>query len=304
MIKSKKKLILLLLIMMVFTSGCTKQLKDKDSKIVKNEVTGQAVTENILCQPEDEKILQIYKDNNVDVSKLPTCKNFGITSGGYEGLWESLFVKPLAWLILNIGFLVGSMGLGLIVTATLIRLAVFPLTQKTAKQSQLLNEAKPEIDKIEKKYKDKKDNDSMMKKSQEISMIYKKYNINPIAGCLMAFIQLPVFIAFLEAINRVPAIFEENFLFFQLGTTPMVGLSNGNYVYLILILLVGVSTFFSLRNNAMSAQSNDSMQMMNKVMFFMILIMSIFMTSALNIYWITTNLFMIGQNMLIKKKKE
>ena len=84
----------------------------------------------------------------------------------------------------------------------------------------------------------------------------------------------------------------------------MTGIGAGNYAYIILTILVGVSTFYSLRNNAMSTQSGESMQMMNKVMFFMILIMSVFMTSALNIYWIVTNLFQIGQNTYIKKKKE
>ena len=70
-------------------------------------------------------------------------------------------------------------------------------------------------------------------------------------------------IAFLEAINRAPAIFEDTFLLFQLGTTPMTGIGAGNYAYIILTILVGVSTFYSLRNNAMSTQSGESMQMMN-----------------------------------------
>lgn len=301
--KSKNKLIVVLLLMMVITSGCTKQLKGSNGKIVNNPTTGQALTKNVVCRPKDESILKIYEENKVAVNKLPDCKEFSVTSGGYEGLWDSLFVKPLAWIVLKLGYLTTNMGLGLIIAAILIRLAVFPLSQKAAKQTKAINEAKPELDKIEAKYKDKKDNDSMMKKSQEMAMVYKKHNINPISGCLTAFIQLPFFFAFLEAINRVPAIFEDKFIIFQLGTTPLMGLGSGNYFYLLLTLLVGVSTYYSLTNNAMAAQSNDSMKMMNKIMFFTILIMSVFMTSALNIYWIVTNLFMIGQNKLIQIKK-
>ena len=78
----------------------------------------------------------------------------------------------------------------------------------------------------------------MMKKSNEMAMIYRKYNINPIAGCLFALIQIPLFIGFLEAINRVPAIFEGTFAGFQLGTTPMTGYSNGNFIYLILMVFL------------------------------------------------------------------
>ena len=200
--KSKNKLVLLLLIMMIFTAGCTKQLKGKDDKIVKNPTTGQAVTENVLCKPIDEESIKIYKDNNVDLSKVPDCKKLNPNPfNNYGGIWESIFVKPLAWLILNAGFLVKSMGVGLIIASILIRLVVFPISQKAAKQTEALNKAKPDLDKIEKKYKDKdkNDRDAMMKKSQEMAMVYKKYNINPLSGCLMAFIQLPLFIAFLSA---------------------------------------------------------------------------------------------------------
>ena len=87
-------------------------------------------------------------------------------------------------------------------------------------QSEYMKKANPEIARIEKKYanKDQNDKEVMMQKSQEMMMVYKKYNVNPISGCLLSFLQLPLFIAFLEAINRVPAIFEEKFLFFHLGT--------------------------------------------------------------------------------------
>ena len=145
-----------------------------------------------------------------------------------------------------------------------------------------------------------------MRKSQEMTMIYKKYNINPISGCLYGFIQLPLFIAFLEAINRVPALFEDNFLGLQLGTTPSVGLlTNGNWIYIILILLVGLTTYFSFSLNKTTAQSeNDPMKNMTTVMTVMIIVMGFFMPTALCIYWITTNLFTVIQNLIVKRSKE
>ena len=301
--KNKNKLIILLLLVMFVTVGCTTQLKDKDGKTVKNPTTGQELTENILCRPTDEETIDIYINNGVNLEELPTCKDFNVTSGGYDGLWTSLFVKPLAWLILTIGEFVKSNGLALIIASLLIRLVAYPITKKTAMQSELMKKAKPELDRLEKKYENKTDNDSMMRKSQEMMMIYKKYNINPVSGCLFAFIQLPLFIAFFEAINRVPAIFEENFVGFQLGTTPLTGISNGSYIYIILTVIVGLSTFFSLKFNSASNPDNQQVKTMNKVMFFMILIMSLFMSSALNIYWVTTNLFTVVQNLLVKREK-
>ena len=238
------------------------------------------------------------------MEELPSCKNFSITSGGYEGIWTSVFIKPLAWAILKIGKFVKSNGLALIIASLIIRLIAFPITKKTAMQSELMKAAKPDLDRLEKKYANKTDNDSMMRKSQEMAMIYKKYNLNPITGCIFALIQLPLFIAFLEAINRVPAIYEETFLGFQLGTVPLTGMTNGNFIYIILTLLVGASTYYSLKVNSASNPDNAQVKTMNKVMFFMILVMSVFMSSALNIYWITTNAFTIVQNLLVMKKRK
>ena len=261
----KKKKILVLVLLLLLITGCTKPLKGKDNKAVINEVTGQNLTENILCRPTDEKTIELYEKNNVNLDALPSCvcksdkikktvpkvsedgnvvkdddgkivtevkeekcESFKINSGKYEGLWATIFIKPLAFVILFFGNLVNSFGLGLIITSLLIRLVLYPITRKTAMQSEYMKKAQPELARIEKKYanKNQEDKEVMMQKSQEMLMVYKKYNVNPVSGCLLAFLQLPLLIAFLEAINRVPAIFEEKFLGLHLGTTPQVGYSN------------------------------------------------------------------------------
>ena len=139
-----------------------------------------------------------------------------------------------------------------------------------------------------------------------MTMIYKKYDINPISGCVYALIQLPLFIAFLEAINRVPTLFEGKFLGLQLGTTASVGLlSRGEIVYLVLIILVGLTTYFSFRMNKTTQQEGtDPMKNMTNIMTVMIVVMGFFMSSALCIYWVTTNLFTIVQNLIVKRSKE
>lgn len=307
---TKKKYSIILIIMCIFLfTGCTRQLKDTDNKPVTNEETGQNLTANILCKPTDDKTVELYakyaESNNIDLNSLQSCDSFSLRQSWkkYDGLWSTIFVKPLAWIILKIGRFVKSNGLALIIASLVIRLVAVPITKRTAMQSELISKAQPELDRLEKKYADKTDNDSMVKKSQEMAAIYKKYNINPVMGCLFAFIQLPIFIAFLEAINRVPAIFEEKFLLFQLGTTPGVAFTKGAFVYLLLTILVGLSTYFSMKLNSSSNPNNEQVNMMNKMMFLMITFMSVFMTSALNIYWITSNLFTIAQNLFVKRRK-
>lgn len=300
---NKFKKILILLLLVVSLTGCTKILKNDDGKAVVNKVTGQSVTENILCKPTDKETIKLYEDNGKDLDKLPECSKMKVT-GTYEGIWNTLFVRPLAWLIIKVGDLVKSNGLSIILITIAIRLILYPLTNKTAKQSEYIKQAQPEIDRIEKKYKDKTDAESMSQKGQEMMLIYKKYNINPMAGCLFAFLQIPLLFAFLEAINRVPAIFEEKFLLFQMGTTPWVALKSGEWYYLILVVLIIATTYYSFKMNQ-STSTTPELQQQNKMMtWFMVIFIgfaSFTLSSAIAVYWVVSSGFTIFQNIITDK---
>jgi YidC/Oxa1 family membrane protein insertase len=298
--------ILLVFVILVFSTGCTKLLKDENNKTVVYKITGQSMTKNILCQPTNKEVLSLYKKNNINIDKLPKCENFNMTDGGYEGLWTTVFVKPLAFLILKIGLLVNSYGLAVILAGLAIRLITMPITKKTAVQSENMKKAQPELAKIEKKYQDKKDQATMMQKSQETMVIYKKYGINPLFGCIFALLQLPLFLAFLEAINRVPAIFEEKFLTLQLGTTPLVGMGQGNILYLLLIVLIVATTYYTFKLSSVSTtvEQQKQMKFMMKIMIGFITLASFGLPAAIALYWITSSLFTIIQNILVKRSKE
>ena len=305
--KTKKnlKLITLLLLVIVSTSGCTKYLETKDKEPVRNEITGQNVAENIICKPTDKEMLKIYKENGMDLKEIPECDEFNLTSGGYEGLWTTIFIKPLSLFLIKVGLLVNNYGLSIIIVSLIIRVLAFPLTRKTALQSELIKKAKPELDKLEKKYPNKNSQEEQMKKTQEMMTIYKKYNINPLAGCVFALIQLPLFIAFLEAIQRTPALFEDKLFGLQLGTTPAVGITTSVwYAYLLLILIIGGTTYISMKLNTTNASSDVNLKMMPTIMTIMIIITGVFMPTGLGLYWITSNIFTILQNLLVKRSKE
>ena len=188
--KNKTLKIITTLFLAISLTGCTKTLKD-GKQPVQNPETGQNLVSNILCQPENETTTNIYKEHNIDLEKLPKCKDFKITSNGYEGLWTTLFVKPLARLLLLTGGLVKNYGLAVVLLTLAIRTLLLPVTKKTAMQSENMKKAKPKLDKLEEKYKGKTDQESMMKKSQEMMLIYKENNINPLSGCLFSLIQIP-----------------------------------------------------------------------------------------------------------------
>lgn len=303
--KNKKFKIVIVLLLLLLTTGCTKTLTDSDKKAVKNETTGQTLTENILCRPTNKETIKLYEKNKVKIDKLHECKDFSITSGKYEGLWTSLFVKPLAFILIWLGNLVKNNAISIIIVSIAIRLIAFPLTKKTAMQSELIKKAQPELNRIQKKYANKQDQESMIKQNQEIMMVYQKYKINPISGCLFAFIQLPIFIAFFEAIQRTPVIFEDKFLGLQLGTTPAIGITSSTfYAYLIIMIIIGATTFFSFKLNSTGNMEDPSMKMMPTMMTVMIIVTALFMPSGLGIYWVTSNLFTIVQNVMVKRSKE
>jgi len=298
--KANIKKILVIMLLVVTLSGCTTTLKDKDNKAVTNKETGQNITENIICRPTDEKVIKIYEDHKKDITKLPECKNLSIT-GEYEGLWNTFFVRPLAFIIIKVGHLLNSTALGVIAITLILRLILYPLTKKTAIQSEQLKKAQPELNKLEKKYANKTDQESLNKKGQEMLMIYKKYNINPMSGCIFAFIQMPLLLAFWEAINRVPAIFEGKFLGLQMGTTPYVAISHGQWYYLILSVLIILTTYFSFKMTTAkkSKEQNDlakQQKMMTTFMTVLIGFMSFTLPTALAFYWITSSVFTIIQN--------
>ena len=299
----KKRKIAILLLCLFLLTGCTKMLKDGDNKVVKNEETGQTITENVICKPTNEETLKIYEEYEVDIEKLPACENFNPLKN-YEGLWTSVFVKPLAWLIIKVGSIVKNYGLALILTCLLIRLLLYPLTKKTAMQSELIKKAQPELAKLEKKYENKTTAEDQNRKAQEMMLIYQKYKINPLSGCLLSFVQLPLLFAFYEAINRTPAIFEDKFLLFELGKTPWTAIIDGEYIYILLVVIIFLATLVSFRKT-LKDQTSQGVNMKGTIYFMLALITysSFTIASGVGIYWITSNIFTIAQNLLVERKK-
>lgn len=333
--KSRWVKISVLCLTVFLLSGCTSYIKDENKKAVQNTETGQNLPAHILCQPEDETTRKAYEETKenlikqyqeqlekneitqkqydskieklTDITVLPKCSDFKITSGGYQGIWSTIFVKPLAWVILKLGSFLKNYGFAVIATTLLIRLVTISFTKKTALQSENMKAAQPELEKLEKKYKNRQDQESQMQKSQEMLLIYKKYNINPMSGCLFAFIQIPLFFAFYDALNLLPAIFEETFLHIQLGTTPYTALSQGNWYYLIIVLLVGITSYFSFKLNStasMSKEQASQMKMMSNFSIVMITVTSFTLSTGIALYWITNSTFTIIQNLYVKRRKQ
>ncbi|MFI3260773.1 MAG: YidC/Oxa1 family membrane protein insertase [bacterium] len=297
----------------MLTAGCGNNdyLLDEDKNVIVYTETGQQLRNDILCKPsEGTEIYDLYKEHENQLSfsldKLPTCENFKVNSNKTDSMWELIFVKPTAFAITSIGNIVINLGIAVILVGILIRLILLPLQIKTSKQSINMRKAGPELKKLDKKYENKKDNESQLLKSQEMMAVYKKYNINPLAGCLPALIQLPIFFAFLDAIYRIPSIYEGKLLGYNLGMTPYTGITNGEYQYILLMLMIAGSTYLSFKHTmSQNPQTNDEsekqMKTMLNFMTIFILISSLFFPTALHFYWIVTYVFIAIQTTIINK---
>lgn len=118
--------------------------------------------------------------------------------------------KLLGWIMNGIynmfnGMGVVSIALSIIVFTVVVRLLMFPLSIRTTRSSKIQAYLQPEFQKINKKYKGKKDNNSLLAKQKETSALQKKYGIKTSTGCLTALIQLPIFLSLYNVIQNVPA---------------------------------------------------------------------------------------------------
>ena len=98
-----------------------------------------------------------------------------------------------------------NIGLAIILFTIVVNLLMMPLTIKQQKFSKLSAIMQPEIQKIQKKYQGKKDQDSMMKMQEETQAVYQKYGVSPTGSCVQLAIQLPILYALYQVIQNIPA---------------------------------------------------------------------------------------------------
>ena len=98
-----------------------------------------------------------------------------------------------------------NVGLAIILFTIVVNLLMMPLTIKQQKFSKLSAKMNPEIQAIQAKYKNKKDQDSMMAQNQEIQAVYAKYGVSPSGSCVQLLIQMPILFALYRVIMNIPA---------------------------------------------------------------------------------------------------
>lgn len=216
--------------------------------------------------------------------------NEDITSES-DGIWNSFFVYPMSWFITFFADIFANYGVAIIVVTLIVRLLLVPLNVKQIKSQVSMQAIQPELKEIQKKYSSK--DAATQKKSQEEQMaLFQKYGVNPLAGCLPLIVQMPILISMYHAIMRTPEIKDGAFLWFELGDTNNI----------VLAVIAGGATFFQQKLMMASNQSsaNPTMNIMLYMMPIMLTIFAYFFPSALALYWVVGNVFMVVQTVLIR----
>lgn len=200
-------------------------------------------------------------------------------------------------------------GLAIIVLTVAIRLCLSPLTIKTTRSQKAMAGINSKIKEIKEKF--KKDTAAQ---SAEIMKLYKDNNINPLAGCLPLLIQIPILIglyrAFIagfkpESLGMLYS-FVKNPGVIDKISLGFLDITSKNHP---MAILSGVSQFFQLRTNLANTATNDptdQAQILNKQMLYffpvMIIIIGWNLPAGLVLYWLTTTVFSVLEQMYIKHK--
>lgn len=135
----------------------------------------------------------------------------GIILTAYDGAILGPIAKFLGWIMNGIYlgmyklFGIENIGLSIILLTIVIYLCMLPLTIKQQKFSKLSQKMQPEIQAIQAKYKNKKDQASMQAMNEETRLVYEKYGVSPSGSCLQLLIQMPILFALYRVFYNVPA---------------------------------------------------------------------------------------------------
>jgi len=288
------------------------EMAEKDVEFLKNfgatiplELKGGELnyTMDMYHGPSDYDTLSSYDRNLDEIVPL---------GWGIFGWINRYFLIPL------FGFLSMFLpaGIAIIVMTIMVRLLLSPITYKSYLSQAKMKVIRPEVNEINQKYKD-----DAMKKQQETMKLYRKAGVSPMAGCIPALLQIPVFYALFMFFPSAFELRQKSFLWAEdLSSYDTIykfpeGFSiplYGDHISLFPIL-ASIAIFFYMRmttGQQMSSMSQpqegmpDMSKMMKYMMYFSPLLMLFFFNnyaSGLSLYYFVSNLITIGIMLVIKK---
>lgn len=233
-------------------------------------------------------------------------------------MFHTVFYTPLYnALIFLTSTLGGSLGLAVIALTLLVKLVLAPLAHKSIVSQIEQKKLQPLIEDLKKKYPDQKE------QSKKLMELYKEHKTNPFAGCLLIILQLPVIIALYQVFLSGAAIVPADLYSFvgapETVRSMFLGLDMSAKGSILLALLAGISQFLQMHwspamqnpsPNLVQEKGDDKVDMQAKMaasmtrsmkytMPIMITFFAYAVPGAVAMYWIISNIFMIGQERFV-----
>lgn len=115
------------------------------------------------------------------------------------------FVMNGIYMVMDGVFSIQNISICIVLFTIIVNLILLPLTIKQQKSMKIQSAMTPELQAIEKKYRNKKDNASLMKKNEETQALYAKYGVSMMGSCVTLLIQMPILFAMYQVIWKIPA---------------------------------------------------------------------------------------------------
>ncbi len=213
-----------------------------------------------------------------------------------------------------------DVGLAVIILTIFVKLILFPLSQKALETQTKVKGVQKEIDALKKQYQSKENREKL---ALETMAVYKRNNINPFAGFLTILIQIPLVFALYFIFSKGLPMIQVDLLYPFISIPPspnmeLLGVFNVAEKSIVAALLVGITQFFQAKfafsgsgkieidpnNKSFSNDFMKGLQIQMKYVFPVIMtVVSASVIAVLPLYWIVGNLFMIGQELYLRKKK-
>jgi len=253
-------------------------------------------TTRLFAGAKESKVLDRYQDGGIT--------NFGLA---IDWGWFRWFEKPLFMLLQALFKTVGNFGVAIILLTVIVRGIMFPIAQRQFASMAAMRAVQPKMKAIQERYKDDK-----QKQQQEIMALYKKEGVNPLAGCLPIFLQIPIFFALYKVLILSIEMRHQPFilwikdlsapdplhilnLFGLLPFTPPSFLAIG-----ILAVLLGITMFLQFKLNP--APMDPVQQQVFAIMPWMMMFIMAPFAAGLLLYWITSNILTIAQQKYLYSK--
>ena len=244
------------------------------------------------------KLFAGAKETNVlDAYEASGITNFSLA---IDWGWFRWFEKPLFWLLKSLFAAVGNFGAAIMLMTLIVRTVMFPIAQKQFASMAAMKAIQPKMKALQDRYKDDKP-----KQQQEVMALYKAEGVNPLAGCLPIFLQIPVFFALYKVLILGVEMRHQPFalwikdlsapdpahilnLFGLLPFAVPAFLAIG-----VLALLLGITMYLQFKLNP--AQMDPVQQQIFAFMPWMMMFIMAPFAAGLLLYWITSNVLTIAQ---------